>query len=590
MFMLKIFESALNYVERSCDVENSEVARVLYEIADFLELQGIAFKPQAYRKAARNVEQLDGDIMEYCAQGRLNEVPGVGKAIAEKIGELVNTGRLRYLEKLRAEIPSGVLELLQIPEIGPKTAMILHKELGIIGIRDLKDAIFNHRLSGLKGFGTKTEERILQGIRVFESKAGRILLSEAFIAASTIISYLQEQHKDVWVSAAGSLRRMRETIGDIDILVASSLSQEIMDTFVSFESVADILAKGDTKSSVRLSNGIQVDLRIVPEESYGAALQYFTGSKEHNVALRKLAISKGMKISEYGLFNRETNDRIAGGDEADVYRSLDLEYIPPELRENRGEIEAARKDSLPKLVEYDELKGDLHCHTEWSDGLGTIKEIWAKASSLRYDYVGIADHSQLLRIANGLSEARLLEQNREIGKLRESLGPPWIFSGSEVDVLQDGKLDYPKKALERLDFAIMSIHTRFKMGEKEMTERIVSAMSNEKVKMFAHPTGRIIGQRPSYTFDFERVVDAAIQNGIALEINAFPERLDLNDLNVKRAIDLGAKIVINSDAHAPVQLNYVRFGIAVARRGWAEGKDITNTKPFELLRKEWGLS
>lgn len=570
-------------------MENIDVAGILYEIADYLELKGVAFKPQAYQKAAKNVEQLNGRIDTYYREKKLDEIPGVGKAIAEKIGELISTGELRYIEQLRSEIPQGVLDLLKIPEIGPKTASILYSELGIDSIDALKTAIFNHSLSGLKGFGIKTEERILQGIRIFESKAGRILLNEAFSAASSMVAHLEKSHTDARICIAGSLRRMRATVGDIDILVGTAEPESVMRSFVSFESVKEILAKGDTKTSLRLSNGIQVDLRAIPEESYGAALQYFTGSKEHNVELRRLAISKELKISEYGLFDRNSSEKIAGSNEIDVYRALGLQFIPPELRENRGEIAAAAKNNLPEIVEYDALKGDLHCHTEWSDASGTIGDIWSKASNLGYEYVGITDHSQSLRIASGLSESRLLEQVREIGRLRESLGPPYLLAGSEVDILADGRLDYPDDVLEKLDFAIMSIHSKFKMDEKEMTERIISAMSNEKVRIFAHPTGRIIGQRTPYVFDFEKVIDAAIQNDIAMEINSFPERLDLNDINVRRAIELGAKICINSDAHAPVQLEFARFGIATARRGWAKSSDIFNALRFDDLKKELKL-
>jgi len=400
---------------------------------------------------------------------------------------------------------------------------------------------------------------------------------------------LHENHPDAKIDMAGSLRRMKETIGDIDILVALDDPAPVMDTFSDYAEVDEILAKGDTKSSVRLSNGIQVDLRVVPIESYGAALQYFTGSQEHNVKLRRLAISKDMKISEYGLFERDSDKIIASADEREVYEALGLQYIPPEIRENQGEIQAASKNALPELVGYEDLKGDLHCHTEWSDAVGTIEDIWSKANDLGYEYVGIADHSQSLRIANGLSESRLLKQIEEIGKIRESRENPRILAGSEVDVLQEGKLDFSNEVLDKLDFAIMSIHSRFKMDEKQMTDRIITAMSNDKVKAFAHPTGRIIGQRIPYTFDFEKVVCTAIQNDIALEINSYPERLDLNDINVKKAIDLGASICINSDAHAPDQLEYARLGIATARRGWAKSTDIMNTIGFEHLRKRWNL-
>lgn len=570
-------------------MDNADVARVLYEIGDYLELQGVPFKPQAYRRAAASIERLEVSIAEYHKTGRLREIPGVGEAIAEKIGELIDTGKLGYLEKLRAEIPQELLGLLEVPEIGPKTAMLLFKELGIRSVAELKQAIFDHKLQGLKGFGPKTEEKLLQGIRILESRAGRSLLGDAFEAADRVVAHLRDGNPNAKLSIAGSLRRMKETVGDIDILAASENPEKIMESFVSYPGVQEVLERGETKSSIRLKSGIQVDVRVVPNASFGAALQYFTGSKEHNVELRKLAISKGMKISEYGLFERDTNKQLGGDDEEGIYRILGMQYPPPEIREARGEIEAALKNALPRLIGYDELRGDLHCHTEWSDASGTIEELRRKAMEMKYEYVSVSDHSRSLRIARGLSEERLLQQVTEIEKIREKSEGPWIFASSEVDILENGKLDYPKKILERLDYAVISIHSKFKMDEREMTERIATAMTNDKARILAHPTGRIIGQREPYSFDFERIIDAAKQNGIAMEINSFPERLDLNDLNVKRVIDQGIKIAINSDAHNPDQLEYARFGIATARRGWAERSDVINTMPLEKLKKELDL-
>lgn len=571
-------------------MDNSDVARVLYEIGDYLELQGVPFKPQAYRKAAASIERLEGDITEYHRSGRLREIPGIGEALAKKIGELIETGKLGYLEKLRAEIPKELLSLLEVPEIGPKTAMLLFKELGIRNVAELKQAIFDHKLQGIKGFGPKTEEKLLQGIRILESRAGRSLLGAAFEAADGLLSYLRESNPTARLSIAGSLRRMKETIGDIDILAASEDSDQITRSFLNYPGVQEIIEKGETKSSIRLKSGIQVDLRVVPKSSFGAALQYFTGSKEHNIALRKLAISKGMKISEYGLFERDSNRQLGGEDEEEIYRMLGMQYPPPEIREARGEIEAAMKNALPHLIGYDELKGDLHCHTEWSDASGTIEELRKKAAELGYEYVGVSDHSKSLRIARGLSEERLMQQVKEIQELRVKTDGPWVFASSEVDILENGRLDYPKKILEMLDYAVISIHSKFKMSAEEMTERIVTAMSNDKVRIFAHPTGRIIGQREPYSFNFEKVIEAARQNEIALEINSFPERLDLNDLNARRVIDYGVRLAIGSDAHNPDQLEYARFGIATARRGWAKASDVINALPLEMLKKEWGLA
>jgi DNA polymerase (family 10) len=571
-------------------LENSEVAKILYEIADYLELQGVAFKPQAYRRAASSIESLEKNIDEYREEGKMRDIPGVGEAIEDKVTELITTGKLGYLDKLRAEIPPGIIQLLEIPEVGPKKAMVLYKELGIKNVEELKKAIAEQRLRTLKGFGAKTEERIAQGIGVVESRGGRSLLGVSFEAASAIIARIKEGHPSILISMAGSLRRMKETIGDIDILVGSEESGPVMDTFTAMKGVKEVLAKGDTKSSVRLSNNIQVDLRVVQKASWGAALQYFTGSKEHNVAIRKLAISKGMKISEYGLFDRDSGKEITAADEVEVYRMLGLQYIPPELREDRGEIPAALKGKLPELIGYGDLKGDLHCHTEWSDAFPKIEEVWKKAKDLGYEYVAITDHSQSLRIAPGLSEEKLMEQVEKVKGLRESLGPPFLLMGSEVDLLVDGKLDYPHEVLEELDFAIMSVHSRFNMDEKSMTERILAGMSYEEVKVFGHPTGRLIGQRTPYTFDFDKVVEAAKGAGIALEVNSFPDRLDLNDMNVKRAVEIGAKLAIDSDSHSPHHMENVRYGIATARRGWATRAEVVNALPLSGLKKLWKMS
>ncbi len=383
-------------------MDNGDVAAVLYEIADLLELQGVAFKPQAYRRAARNIEELDEDISKVVADGRLADIPGVGDAMTKKIHELVTTGRLPYLETLRSELPPGLMELLRIPDVGPKTAMLLFKELGISSVEQLKDAVLNHRLHGVKGFGEKTEERILQGIRTVEAKGGRVLLGEALPVAEAYVAYLKKAQDIDRIGVAGSLRRGKETIGDIDILVGGDRPSEVMDAFVSYPEVHEVLMRGPTKSSVILERGLQVDLRAVEAKSYGAALQYFTGSKEHNVSLRRIAAEKGFKLNEYGLFERDSGKLVAGGTEEEVYGALGLGYIPPELREDQGEIAAATEGTLPTLVTPEDIRGDFHVHTNWSDGSDTIDDMVSAAVRRGYDYLAITDHSQSLRIANGL--------------------------------------------------------------------------------------------------------------------------------------------------------------------------------------------
>ncbi|MGQ9587493.1 MAG: DNA polymerase/3'-5' exonuclease PolX [Thermoplasmata archaeon] len=559
-------------------MDNQGIAAVFYEVADILDLQGVAFKPNAYRRAARSIESLDVDIARLAAEGKLEEIPGVGKSVAKKIEEILKTGELQFLKKLRAQIPEGLLELLSVPDVGPKTAMALYKELGIANLDQLKEAVLDHRLRSLRGFGEKTEERILQGLRTLESKGGRILLGDAHPVAMAYIEYLRSSGSLDLVSVAGSLRRGKETVGDIDILVGDDEPSSVMEAFVSYPDVKEILMKGPTKSSVVLKNNLQVDIRAVETKSFGAALQYFTGSKDHNVAMRKIGVEMGLKLNEYGVFERDSEKRVAGETEEDVYRALNLPFIPPEIRENNGEIEAARDGKLPRLLEPGHVRGDLHVHTNWTDGANSIRDIVSTAISMGYEYVAITDHSQSLRITNGLSPDRLRKQIDAVRKVEEEFADRVrVLAGNEVDIKADGSLDYTSSVLKDLDIVIASVHSRFKMEREEMTKRVVKAIESGHVDILGHPTGRIIGQRLPYELDMAKVLEAARDAGASMELNSFPERLDLSDAHCRLAKDSKVKVAIGTDAHSREQMDFIKFGIITARRGWLEDKDVVNT-------------
>jgi len=570
-------------------MDKYQVAAVLYEIADLLDLQGVAFKPVAYRRAARNIEALEDDFDKIVAEGRLKDIPGVGDAMTKKIEELVTTGELHYLKQLRSEVPAGLVDLLRVPDVGPKTAMIIYKELGISSIDQLKDAVLNHRLHGIKGFGEKTEEKILQGIRTLESKGGRTLLGDALPIARAYVEYLKGKQALDRISIAGSLRRGKETVGDIDILVGDDEPARIMEAFVSYPEVEEILMKGPTKSSVRLRGGLQVDIRAVNTNSYGAALQYFTGSKEHNVAMRGIGVDMGLKLNEYGLFKRDSGKMVAGATEEEVYKVLGFPYIEPELREMTGEIEAARAGKLPKLVEQDEVRGDLHLHTNWSDGRDSISEVVAAAMSRGYEFVAVTDHSQSLKITNGLTPERLTKQISAVRKAEvEAGGKISVLAGSEVDIKPDGSLDYPSSLLKDLDIVIGSVHSRFKMDKKEMTERIIKAVASGMIDILGHPSGRIIGQRKPYEFDIEAVLDSARDSKVCMEINSFPDRLDLSDRDCRLAKQSRVKVAVGTDSHSVEHMSYIELGVITARRGWLEKGDVINTLSRRDLAKWLG--
>ena len=562
---------------------NARVAEVLYEIGEILTIRGDRFRSRAFNVAAQRVTALTENIDEIRARGELQEIPGVGKSIAGLIEEVLDTGGSRQLEELRESLPRGVRELMELEGVGPKTAMRLQRELGIVSIDDLEAAAKAQRLRGLKGFGEKSEENLLRAIEEHRMMQGRFLLGAVLPVIDDLVSYMTESEASLEVEVAGSARRRRDTVGDIDLLVASNEAEDVVRRFVSMPPVIRILSEGATKSTVVLEKNLQVDLRVIPTEGYGAALQYFTGSKEHNVKLRTIAVKKGYKLNEYGLFDRETEEKVAGEDEEGIYRTLGLDWMEPELRENRGEIEAAMEGRLPDLVRLDEIKGDLHVHTTWSDGTATIEEMARAAMDRGLEYLAICDHSKSLGIARGLDEGRLREQMAEIDGLNEGLEGFTVLKGFECDIKADGSLDLPDSVLRDLDFLVASVHSGFRSDEREMTERVIRAVHNDHVSAIGHPTGRLIRKRQPYAIDIVEVFEAAASQGVMMEINAFPDRLDLDDVNCRTAMERGVMMSIGTDAHALNQLDFLSMGVSVARRGWLEAKDVANTLSLEEL-------
>ena len=565
-------------------IKNREVADILYEVADLLEIKGVQFKPRAYRRAAQTIETLPDDITAIYERGALQEIPGIGASIAAKIQEIIDTGSLEYLEELREELPQGLRDLIEIEGLGPKTALKLHRTLKISSINELEAAARAGKIRDLEGFGEKTEQNILQSIEMYRSAQERFLLGYVLPIAKEIEEKLRTLKAVTRISLAGSIRRRKETVGDVDILVTSQQPTKVMTFFTQLSPVKRVLAKGKTKSTVVLTNNLQVDLRVMEEESFGAALQYFTGSKEHNIRLRAMALDKNWKLSEYSLLDKETNETIAGKNEEEIYAALGLSYIEPELRENRGEIEASSRGKLPQLIHYDEVKGDLHVHTTWSDGAHSIAEMAAAAKLLGYEYLAICDHAETLQIAHGLTEEELHNQMKEIEKLNRRMEDFTVLSGVEVNIDADGKLDIRDNVLKDLDIAVAAVHSGFKQSEAKMTQRVLTAMHNDYVDVIAHPTGRILNKRDPYHIDLPKIFDAASELGVFMELNAFPNRLDLSDANCFQAKDHGLKIAIGTDAHHKDHLRYMEFGVATARRGWLEKKDILNTSTLNELR------
>ncbi len=564
-------------------MRNQEIADILNQIADILEIQGeIQWKYLAYRRAARTIENLSENIADVLGKQKL---PGIGKAIEEKIKELITTGKLEYYERIKKEVPPIVIEMTRIPDIGPKTAKLIYDTLKIKTLDDLEHAARSHRLQRIKGLGPKTEKAILKGLKELK-KPQRHLLGVILPIANRIYKDLKSLKEVKQISLAGSIRRWKETIRDIDILVTSEKPEKVMQVFTSLELVKEVVLKGPTKSTIIVTRDIQVDLRVVEDESYGAALQYFTGSKEHNVALRTLCSQMGFKLNEYGLFLKDTEKKIAGETEEEIYKTLGMAWIPPELREDRGEILAAQNDALPTLVELKDIRGDLHLHSNYTDGKNTIEELVAAAEKRGYEYIAITDHTGTLSIAKAIDEPKLLEQITHIQKLNEQNQNIRIFTGAEVNIDQNGDLELSKDLLEQLDIVIGAIHSNLKMNRKEMTERIVHALSNEHLTILAHPTGRLLNKRAPSDIDLIEVFDAAKKYKKILEINAYPNRLDLSDVNCRTANQQGVLLVIGTDAHSVKQMRFMEYGVAVARRGWLEKKDILNTLQLDDLMKK----
>ncbi len=567
-------------------MRNLELAEIFDRIADMLEIKGDnPFKVRAYRKVVLTLESLPEDIERIHERGALGKVPGIGKGIAEKIEELLNTGKLEYYEELKKSLPEGLVEMLLVPDVGPKTAQLLYKKLGTKSIDDLEKAAKAGKIRGIEGMGEKTEENILRGIELLRRRTGRMLLGTAHRLSRSIIEKLSAMGEVERISPAGSLRRMRETIGDIDILITSPKPKPVMDVFVNLPEVTDVLAHGDTKSSVIMENQVQVDVRVLKSESFGAALQYFTGSKQHNIRIRELANKKGLKISEYGVFKVKGEKKIAGEEEEEIYTKIGLSFIAPELREDRGEIEAALKGKLPKLVSEGDIKGDLHVHSYWSDGVDTIPEIVEEAKRIGYRYVAVCDHSESLKVAGGVEKERKLRQIAEIRELNKKMTNFHILAGAEVDIKTDGTLDYDEDVLKKLDIVVAAIHTGFKQDMETMTSRIIRAMENKFVNVIAHPTGRLIETRDAYEVDVRKLIEEAKRTNTFLELNSFPDRLDLNDIYCREAKEKGVRISLGTDCHNRQQLDVMKYGVGTARRGWLEKKDVINCLGFKDLMK-----
>jgi len=563
-------------------MKNSEIAKVFQDIADLLELkQENPFKIRAYQKSVRSIEHLPVELEQLVAQDKLREVPGVGEAIAKKITELVTTGHLEYYEKLKSEFPEGISTLLDVPGVGPKTAILLSSELGISSVDELEAAIVGGKVARLYRMGDKTAENILHQIQATRRKDQRIPIGEALPVVDEISASLKELPGLKNLVPAGSLRRFRETIGDIDLMGTADDAREVIQTFTSLPQVKEVLVSGTTKASVVVSGELQADLRIVEHDCFGSLLQYFTGSKQHNINLRERARRHGLSLSEYGITNLATEELEKFATEEAFYERLGLQLIPPELREGQQEVERAEHGTIPRLVEVTDIKGDFHVHTDWSDGRDPIEAMALAAKALGYEYLGIADHSGGRGIAHGLDAERLRQQILEIKELNQKIGGIHIFSGVEVDIRADGSLDIPDELLAELDIVTAAVHSGMSENQEQMTRRIMKAMENPNVDILAHPTCRLLPGREPVAVDMEAIFQAAARTNTMLEINAMPSRLDLKDIHTYRARELGVKLVINTDAHSTEHLGFMRFGVGVARRGWCEAKDIVNTRPLK---------
>ena len=576
-------------------ITNAEIAQLLSEIAEYLEMDDVLFKPRAYQKVADAIAALDEEIVEIHKKGGLkavSSIPGVGASIAKTIEEYIQTGRIAQYEELKKKIPVDLRSLTAVEGLGPKKIKKLYKALDVKTLDDLEKAAASGALAKVEGFGAKSVENILKGIEFVKTSGGRLILGNAFPVIEYIRDGLAKVKGVERVDIVGSARRKKETVGDFDLLVIAKDSGPVMHFFVHMDEVVLVHAQGETKASVRIKAGIDVDVRVVARESYGAALLYFTGSKAHNVALRQMAIKKGLKLNEYGLFRMKGGKEekmIAGDTEEGIYNALGLTYVEPEMREDVGELELAQNHKLPVLVDYDAMKGDMQMHTNWSDGANTIEELAYAAMALGLEYIVITDHTKRLTVANGLDETRLLEHMKAVdavnAKLKKEGKKFTVLKGSEVDILKDGSLDMSDAVLAKLDVAGASVHSYFNLPREAQTKRIIAAMENPHVDIIFHPTGRVINRRPAYDVDMDAIIEAAKRTKTVLEINAFPDRLDLKDEYVRKCVRAGVKLSIGTDAHAIAHLSYLAWGVGQARRGWAERSDIVNAWPVEKMKK-----
>ena len=568
-------------------MRNSEVAQILREIAVLLEIKGEnRFRVLAYQEAARKIESWPEAIEVLAEEGRLREISGIGEGLSAKIEEYLRTGKIEYLEELTKEIPRELIRLTEIPGVGPKIAYQLYTALGIVTIEQLEQAIQEHRLQNLPGFGIKSEEKIRKGIDTIKKSTGRMLLGYALPLAEEVVSLLREKTQISSISAAGSLRRMKETIGDIDILTSTSDANGMMETFTKLPMVKQIIAQGTTKSSILTYEGVQIDLRVVENQCFGSALQYFTGSKEHNVKLREYALKKGYKINEYGIYRSDNGERKGGEKEEDIYHILGMEWIPPEMREDQGEIEVALQKRLPVLVDLKDIQGDLHVHSNWSDGLVSINEMAKAAVKKGYRYIAICDHTQGLAVASGLTPEQIHQRKKEIEEWNTNHTELFILEGVEANILSDGSIDLADEVLAQLPVVVAGIHTGMSQNTEKINQRLEKAFKNPYVQIISHPTGRLINKRDATQGDLTLLFQNAQQTDTALEINAQPERLDLKDIDARQASEkYRIKLVISTDSHDPSSLNLMRLGVAQARRAWLTSDDILNTLDKDQLLK-----
>jgi DNA polymerase (family X) len=571
-------------------MKNLELAKIFYDIAERLKMEGVSFRPQAYQKAALSLEALKDSVESVYKKGgvrALMDIPGVGESIADLMEQYIKTGKIRYYNELKKKVPVDLEEITKIEGMGPMKAKALYQKLGIRNLKELEKAAKAHKIAGIEGFGEKTEKNILEGISFVKRSKGRFLLGKIMPEVKDILKNLENIKGVKKISLAGSSRRMRETVGDIDILAVAENPKKIMDFFVSMQGVEKVWANGSTRSSLRMESGFDIDLRVVPEKSYGSALQYFTGSKDHNIATRKIAMEKGLKLNEYGVFNGAK--MIAGKTEEEIYDSIGLKWIPPELRENDGEIEAVLNNRLPKLIDLKDIKGDLHCHSNWDGGENSIEEMAQSAIEMGYEYIGISDHTKFLHIENGLSEEQLLSQKKEISDLNSKLkiknSEFKVLHGCEANILKGGEIDIKDEVLAQLDYVIAGVHSAMKENKEDMTRRIIKAMENPNVDIISHPTGRLIGERDEYQINFDAILAVAKRTGTILEINASPQRLDLKAEYIRKAKYAGVKMIIGSDSHDKNWLKFMEYGVGQARRGWAEKGDIINTESLDNIIK-----